>query len=371
MKVNPAKQLQDLGQSVWLDYIRRDWIHGGELKRLMDEDGVRGLTSNPSIFEKAITETRLYDDQIQNVLASEPEVSNAALFEQLEIQDIRDAAQVLRPVYDVTGGRDGFASIEVNPHLAFDPQASVTEAWRLWEEVGQPNVMVKIPATPQGMEAIEELTAEGMNVNVTLIFSVAQYESVAAAYLKGLKRNPDPSKISSVASFFVSRVDTAVDKALDEINTPETAALKGKIGVFNARLAYRCFRQIFLGSGFDEFRNRGARLQRPLWASTGTKNKNYSDVLYVEELIGPDTINSIPPATLQAFRDHGRAHATLLTGEEEAEDAVGILERHEINLQSIGQSLLAEGVEKFSKSYDKLLGALDQKRKMLVGKTAA
>jgi transaldolase len=366
MKITATKQLQDLGQSLWLDYIRRDLMSSGELKRLIEEDGVHGMTSNPTIFEKAIAGSDLYDDRIQEILATQPEILTADLFEKLEIQDIRNAAEVLRPLYENTNGNDGFVSIEVNPHLAFDALASIAEARRLWEEVGEPNIMVKIPATPQGMEAIEELIAEGINVNVTLIFSVAQYECVAEAYLKGLKRNPKPDGVSSVASFFVSRVDTVVDQALDDLGTAEALKLKGRIAVVNARLAYRCFRQIFFGDAFKELRQKGACAQRPLWASTSTKNKAYSDVLYVEELIGPDTVNSVPPATLEAFRDHGKAHVTLLSGENEAEDAIGVLARHEINLQAIGQSLLTDGVELFSDSYDKLLAVLEKKRKALL-----
>lgn len=366
MNIRPTKQLQELGQSLWLDYIRRDLMSSGELKRLIEEDGVHGMTSNPTIFEKAIAGSDLYDDRIQEILAAEPEIATADLFEKLEIQDIRDAAHVLRPVHENTNGHDGFVSIEVNPHLAFDAHASIAEARRLWKEVGEPNIMVKIPATPQGMEAIEELIAEGINVNVTLIFSVAQYECVAEAYLKGLNRNSQPDKVSSVASFFVSRVDTVVDKALDDVGTPEAEKLKGTIAVMNARLAYWCFQKIFLGDPFKDLRQKGVRVQRPLWASTSTKNKAYSDVLYVEELIGPDTVNSMPPATLEAFRDHGKAHVTLLHGRDEAEDAVGVLARNEIKLQSIGQSLLTDGVELFSDSYDELLAVLEKKRKALL-----
>ncbi len=366
MKINPTKQLHDLGQSLWLDYIRRDLMSSGELKRLIDEDGVHGMTSNPTIFEKAIAGSDLYDDRIQSIIAHEPEMPAAELFERLEIQDIRDAAGVLRPVYESTNGSDGFVSIEVNPHLAFDTDASITEARRLWKEIGLPNIMVKIPATPPGMGAIEELIAEGINVNVTLIFSVAQYEHVAEAYLKGLKRNSQPDQVSSVASFFVSRVDTVVDKALDDVGTPEAEKLKGTIAVVNARIAYWRFQKMFLGDAFKDLRQKGARVQRPLWASTSTKNKAYSDVLYVEELIGPDTVNSVPPATLEAFRDHGKAHVTLLRGEDEARDAVGVLARNEIKLQSIGQSLLTDGVGLFSESYNKLLAVLEKKRKALL-----
>ena len=361
--MNSLQELKKLGQCVWLDYIRRDWLTSNKLQRLVEEDGVGGITSNPTIFAKAISGDSEYDSAIEQIMRRSPEMdSPAALFEQIEVEDLQMAADVLRPVYDRTNGDDGFASIEVSPYLAYDTAASMSEARRLWAEVNRPNLMVKIPATPDGIPAIEQLISEGVNVNITLMFSVSQYEDVAEAYLRGIARNPEPHKVTSVASFFVSRVDTAVDKALDEVGTEQALALRGKAGIANAKLAYRRFRQLFSGPDFDRLRSRGVRLQKPLWASTGTKNKAYSDVMYVEELIGPNTINSMPPETLGAFRDHGHPKVTLGKGESEAEEVVGRLLAMEINLRSIGTELTEEGVEKFRKSYDELIQILDRRR---------
>ncbi|HEY1270464.1 MAG TPA: transaldolase [Terriglobales bacterium] len=369
--MNATRQLRKFGQSLWLDYIRRDLISGGELMKLMAEDGICGMTSNPTIFEKAIAETGLYDEALTKLLRQDPELPAGTLFERLEVADIQAAADVLRPIFDQTNGGDGYVSIEVSPHLAYDTQASIAEAHRLWNEVKRPNLMVKIPATCQGMPAIEQLTADGVNVNITLMFSVAQYEAVAEAYLKGIVRTADPRRVMSVASFFVSRVDTAVDRALEDFGSAEMLALRGKAGIANARLAYRRFREIFDGENFAQMRKQGIRLQRPLWASTSTKNKAYSDVMYVEELIGPDTVNSIPPETLKAFRDHGHPASRLGEGLAEAEDVAGTLEKQEISLTSIGQTLLEEGIEKFSKSFDSLLATLDKKKKAILHGKAA
>lgn len=281
------------------------------------------------------------------------------------------AADVLRPVYDRTNGGDGFVSIEVNPHLAYDTKGSISEARRLWSQVDRPNVMVKIPATVEGLPAIEQLIAEGINVNVTLMFSVSQYCDVAQAYLKGIERARDPRRVASVASFFVSRVDTAVDKALEDIGTSETLAMRGKAGIANAKLAYLLFREVFSCGEFQKLASRGTRVQRPLWASTSTKSKKYSDVMYVDALIGPHTINSMPPETLDAFRDHGRAKVTITEGLGEAEEVVGKLQAMEINLRSIGMELTEQGVEKFEKSYDDLISSLDTKRRSLLRESSA
>jgi transaldolase len=369
--MNPLREVQALGQSIWLDYMRRDLVTTGQLQRLMAEDGISGVTSNPTIFEKAISAGREYDSAIEGILRTAPDIDCATLFEQIEVGDIRMAADVLRPVYDHTNGDDGFVSIEVNPHLAYDTSRSIAEAQRLWSEVGRPNLMVKIPATVEGLPAIEQLIAECINVNITLIFSVSQYCDVAQAYLRGIERARDPRKVASVASFFVSRVDTAVDKALEDVGTPEALALRGKAGIANAKLAYLLFREVFSCDQFRKLKSWGARVQRPLWASTSTKNKAYSDVMYVEELIGPDTINSMPPETLDAFRQHGRAKVTLIEGLIDAEEVVGRLQAMEINLRSIGMELTEEGVEKFEKSYDDLLSSLDNKRKALLNQSAA
>jgi transaldolase len=369
--MNPLREVEALGQAIWLDYMRRDLITSGKLQQLIDEDGISGITSNPTIFEKAIPSDSEYDSAIQKVLTTSPDIDCATLFEQIEGDDIRMAADTLRPVYDRTNGDDGFVSIEVNPHLAYDAKHSVLEARRLWNEVGRPNLMVKIPATVEGLTAIEHLIGEGINVNVTLMFSVSQYVDVAQAYLRGIERTREPQKVSSVASFFVSRVDTVVDKALEDIGTPEVLALRGKVGIANAKLAYLCFRHVFSCDRFQQLKRRGARLQKPLWASTSTKNKAYSDVLYVENLIGPDTINSMPPESLGAFRDHGHARVTLSEGLTEAEEVIGRLQKMEINMRSIGMELTEEGVEKFEKSYDALIASLDRKRKALLEKSAA
>jgi transaldolase len=369
--MNSLKQIQELGQSIWLDYIRRDLMKTGKLQRLIEQDGVSGITSNPTIFAKAISGSSDYDSAIQQILASSPGLDSVSLFERIEIEDLRMAADTLRPVYERTNGGDGFASIEVSPHLAYNTSDSVAEARRLWGEVARPNLMVKIPATCEGLPAIEQLISEGINVNITLMFSVAQYEDVANAYLRGITRAAHPERVASVASFFVSRVDTAVDKALEEVGTEEALALRGKAGIANAKLAYRRFRDIFHGADFEAAKKRGAKIQRPLWASTSTKNKAYSDVMYIEGLIGPDTINSMPPETLEKFRDHGNAKLALGEGEDGAEEVVGRLLAMEINLKSIGQELTDAGVDSFSKSYDELLQVLDKKRKELTTKRAA
>jgi len=349
--MNSVKQLQQFHQSVWLDYIRRDLITSGALKRLVEEDGLRGVTSNPTIFEKAISGSSEYDEALREAIASESASEPVRLFEKLAVEDIQLAADVLRPVYDATDGSDGFVSIEVLPQWANDTAGTINEARRLWREVNRPNLMVKVPATRAGIPAIEDLTAAGINVNITLMFSMAHYEAVAHAYLRGLERCPNPHAVASVASFFVSRVDTVADRALDAIGTAEAAALRGKIAIANAKLVYRRFREIFLGEPFAELKKRGARVQRPLWASTGTKNPSYSDVLYVESLIGPHTINTMPPATLDAFRDHGRVAPTLETRVAEAEDALKRLDSIGISLDHIGEQLLRDGIDAFEASF--------------------
>jgi transaldolase len=359
--MNPLRELQKLGQSIWLDYIRRDLMTTGELKRLIEEVGVSGITSNPTIFAKAISEDSEYDEAIRRILAESPQITAAALFEKIEIEDLQMAADALRPIFDRTDGNDGFASIEVSPHLAYETRESILEARRLWAEVGRPNLMVKIPATAEGLPAIEQLVSEGINVNITLIFSVSQYEEVVQAYLRGMKRNSEPHKVTSVASLFVSRVDTAVDKLLEEVGTAEAMAVRGKSGILNATLTYRRFREVFFGSQFDDLKRRGVRIQKPLWASTGTKNKAYSDVMYIEGLIAPDTINSVPPETLEAFRKQGKARVALTEDTEYAQDTVGKLVRMGINLHAIGMELTDQGVDKFVQSYDELIEGLKKK----------
>jgi transaldolase len=369
--MNSLRQIEQLGQSVWLDYIRRDLMTTGKLQKVIEEDGVSGITSNPTIFAKAISGTSEYDSAIRQILHHSPELDSASIFEEIEVEDLRLAADALRPVYDRTNGNDGFVSIEVSPHLAYKTSDSIAEAQRLWAEVARPNLMVKIPATCEGLPAIEQLISEGINVNITLMFSVSQYDEVAQAYLRGIDRAAHPEKVASVASFFVSRVDTAVDKALEEVGTAEALSLRGKAGIANAKLAYRRFREVFHGPDFEVLKKRGTRIQRPLWASTSTKNKAYSDVMYIEGLIGPETINSMPPETLEKFRDHGKANLALEEAGSEAEEVVGKLLAMQINLRSVGQELTENGVELFEKSYDELIHALDKKRGEITGKRAA
>jgi transaldolase len=283
----------------------------------------------------------------------------------LAVEDVQMAADVLRPVYDATDGTDGFVSIEVSPRGARSTSEAIEEARRLWQEVNRPNLMVKVPSSVVGIPAVEALIAEGINVNITLMFSMRHYEAVARAYLRGLERARDIRRISSVASFFISRVDTVVDRELEAVGTPEALALRGKIAVANAKKVYRRFQEIFLGDPFHSFKRRGARIQRPLWASTGTKNSAYSDVLYVESLIGPHTVNTMPPATLDAFRDHGRVDFTVERGVEEAEAAIARIESLGIRLDPITEKLVVDGESAFAASFEKLLAALEAKRERL------
>jgi transaldolase/glucose-6-phosphate isomerase len=364
--MNPLRELLAQGQSIWLDYMRRNLIHTGELKRLVDEDGIRGLTSNPTIFEKAMAGSTDYDDAMRAILASEPNIDVGRLYERLAVEDIQMAADILRPVYDETAGADGFVSLEVSPHLAHQTQETIAEAKRLRATVGRPNVMIKVPATPEGIPAIETLIAEGVSVNITLMFSMAHYEAVAGAYIRGLERSADPVKVASVASFFVSRVDTMVDRALESLGTPEALSLLGKIAIANSKMVYQRFLQIFHGEGFAALRQRGARVQRPLWASTGTKNPKYSDVLYVENLIGAETVNTLPPETLNAFRDHGKIIPDAVR--QNLDEAAAALERLKalgIDLNTIGEKLQQDGVAAFAASFDQLMGALEKKRQAM------
>jgi len=358
---NHLLELRALGQSVWLDYIRRNLITSGELKRLVD-DGLGGLTSNPTIFDKAIAGSADYDEQLQQLLAVDPNMQPVALFDAIEIADIQAAADVLRPVYDRTDGADGFVSIEVSPSLANDTAGSIAEARRLWNAVQRPNLLVKIPGTPEGIPAILTLIAESINVNITLMFSMAHYEAVANAYISGLERNFQPQRVASVASFFVSRVDTAVDKALEKIGTPEALALRGTIAVANSKLVYQRFREIFSSDRWKTLAKRGARVQRVLWASTGTKNPAYSDVLYVDSLIGADTVNTLPPETLKAFRDHGKVRETVTEGLDQARAAIERLGKLGVDLHAVTEQLQVDGVKAFADSMEKLLQSLEEKR---------
>jgi transaldolase/glucose-6-phosphate isomerase len=376
--MNPVKALENHGQAVWLDFLARGFVAKGDLKKLIDSDGVKGVTSNPSIFEKAIGSSDEYDSPIGQALKSSDRPV-AELFEHLAIEDIQHAADVLRPVYDHLHGHDGFVSLEVSPYLAMDTKATIAEAERLWKEVSRKNLMVKVPATPEGLPAIQHLIGEGISINITLLFSQKVYVKVAEAYLAGLEKyvanGGDPSHVASVASFFVSRIDSAVDKQLDEkiarANDPSEkerlAALKGKVAIANAKLAYQEYKQLFSGARWDRLAARGAKPQRLLWASTGTKNKDYSDVLYVEELIGPNTVNTVPPATLDAFRDHGKPRDSLEENVEDAKRVLVELDKSGISLDAVTADLVKDGVKQFADAADKLYGAVAHKRAAVLG----
>jgi transaldolase len=362
----PLADLRRQGQSIWLDYIRRSLITGGGLRRLIAEDGLTGVTSNPSIFEKAIDGSPDYDGALRQMLDHDSDVDPRVVYDTLAIEDVRAAAGLLRPVYEATGGTDGFVSLEPPPQLTRDTGSTVTEARRLWRAVNVPNLMIKVVASREGIPAIEELIAQGINVNITLMFSQRHYEEVAQAYLRGLARCREPAGIASVASFFVSRIDTVVDRALDANGSVEALELRGKIAIANAKRAYRRFREIFHGEAFAALREQGAHVQRVLWASTGVKNPKYRDVLYAEELIGPDTVNTIPPETLDAFRQHGKVRgATILENLAEADEQLRSLRTLGINLDDISEKLQLDGMVAFGAAYDKVVAALDKKSRAI------
>jgi transaldolase/glucose-6-phosphate isomerase len=352
-------ELADLGQAIWLDYIRRSFVTSGDLEALID-NGLRGVTSNPTIFEKAIVGSTDYDQELHRLMDQGKRVNE--IYEALVLDDIRHTADLLRPLYDRTDGADGFVSLEVSPILAHDTPGTIAEAQRLFAALDRPNVMIKVPATPSGIPAIEELIAGGININVTLMFSMDQYEAVAEAYFAGLERRTangeDLSQVASVASFFVSRVDTAVDGVLEEMGK---TTLTGKIAIANAKVAYAHFRKILNGERWRSLKKRGARVQRVLWASTSTKNPLYPETLYVDSLIGPDTVNTVPPATLRAFRDHGTVAPTLVSGLEEARSQLAQLAELGVNLDAITAKLQREGVEKFAQSFASLMAAIAEK----------
>ncbi|MGM0676467.1 transaldolase [Ectothiorhodospira marina] len=370
---NPLLRLRDLGQSVWYDYIRKDLMESGELARLIREDGLGGLTSNPAIFDKAITGSDLYDEGIRQALAVDPDISTAALFYQLAIGDLQAAADAFRGTYDQTEGQDGFVSLEVSPELAFDADGTVREALDLAARVDRPNLMIKVPGTLPGLTAIEQLTAQGVNVNVTLLFSVSRYEAVLEAYLKGLEarmaQGLSVDRMASVASFFVSRVDTALDDILEERirEGRPVEHMQGRLAIANAKLAYAHLLQVTQSERWQRLKAVGARPQRLLWASTGTKNPAYSDVLYVESLIGADTVNTLPPATYNAFRDHGRAEPTLAQDLEQSRALIQGLPDLGIDLESVTNRLESEGIESFAKAFDHLMQGLEDKRTRLGG----
>jgi len=364
-------------QAVWLDFVARGFIAKGELKTLVERDGLRGVTSNPAIFEKAIGASDEYDGALKAVIAEQGDARVIDLYEGLAVEDIRNAADVLRPVYEASDGADGYVSLEVSPYLALDTQETLEEARRLHKWVDRDNLMVKVPATPAGIPAIRQLTAEGISINVTLLFSQSVYEEVARAFIAGLQeradRGEDVSRIASVASFFISRIDSLVDKALDEkiagggVDKAALEALKGKVAIANAKLAYRRYEAIYAEPAWKALEAKGAKAQRLLWASTGTKNKAYSDVLYVEELIGPNTVNTMPPATMDAFRDHGEVRATIAHDLPAAEAAMAGLAGAGIDIEEVARKLVDEGVQLFVDAADKLLGAVAGKRTALLG----
>jgi len=363
--------LQAAGQAVWLDFIDRTIVRSGELARRIDDDALTGMTSNPTIFEKALAQSSLYDDQIAAASATTP----WELFEEIASDDVRDACDVFRPVYDATGGKDGFVSLEVSPTVAHDTDGTVAEARRLWASVHRPNVMIKVPGTPEGIAAVRRLIADGINVNVTLLFAVEAHSQVIEAYIDGLEARAaaggDLSHVASVASFFVSRVDSAIDPRIDAlaaagtIDAERAAALKGKAAIANAKLAFRLANSMFSGDRWETLAKRGAQVQRALWASTSTKNPAYRDVIYVEQLIGPDTVNTMPPATLEAFRDHGETARTIDSSVDEAIRQLAEIESLGISIKQVTDKLLVDGLASFQQSFDTLLAGLETKSSAL------
>lgn len=375
MKKNPLIELQTYGQSIWLDFIRREMISSGELRRLIEEDGLRGVTSNPSIFEKAIAGTSDYEDAIRGLALDGKE--SIEIYETLTVEDVGSAADLFRPVYEQTAGRDGFVSLEVSPRLAHDTGGTIAEARRLWEKLARPNVLIKVPGTLEGLPAIEQLIGDGINVNVTLLFGLPRYRQVADAYISGLEARARQGKavdrIASVASFFLSRIDVLVDPMLENIEragdarSGSAASLRGRTAIASAKAAYRIYREMFGGKRYRKLAGRGACTQRLLWASTGTKNPAYSDVKYVEALVGLDTVNTLPLETLDAYRDHGRPAANLAKEMDEACEALDHLSEVGVNLDSVTEQLERAGVEAFIKPYDSLLARLAEKRAAHIG----
>lgn len=371
---NPLVKLINFGQSVWLDYIRRDLLSSGELKRLIEQDGLRGMTSNPSIFEKAIGESSYYAETLKS-LESRTDLDAGGRYEILAIRDIQDAADILRPVYDSTKRRDGYVSLEVSPLLARNTTATLEEARRLWKAVSRENVMIKVPGTTEGIPAFQQLISEGININVTLLFAQEVYEAVANAYVAGLEqlaaRGGEVRKIASVASFFISRIDTLVDSMVDErlkkaSNDREKTELRsilGKVAIANGKQTYERYQRIFGSERWKKLAAKGAQTQRVLWASTSTKNPNYNDVMYVDELIGPDTVNTMPPATLDAFRDHGRPRASLTEDLASANQVMETVARVGISMKNVTDKLTNDGVRLFAESFDKLMKAVEKTSK--------
>jgi transaldolase/glucose-6-phosphate isomerase len=366
---NPLKELLTYGQSMWLDYIRRDLFTTGKLKQMIADDGLRGMTSNPSIFEKAIADSSLYDD-ILKTLASRSDLDATGKYEQVAIRDIQDAADTLRPVYDESNFRDGYVSLEVSPYLARKTKETIAEAQRLWKAVKRDNVMIKVPGTAEGIPAIRQLIGEGININVTLLFAQEVYEKVADAYAAGLEdlaaQGGNLKKMASVASFFISRIDTLIDSMLnDKLKTASDESQKallngllGKVAIANGKLTYQAYERIFSGARWQALASKGAQTQRVLWASTSTKNPNYRDVIYVEELIGKDTVNTMPPATIDAFRDHGKLRNALTEDVAGAKKVMDDLARAGVSMKEVTDKLTNDGVKLFADAFDKLLAAV-------------
>lgn len=369
MTPNRLRTLLDAGQAIWLDFIDRSILQDGSLLQRIREDGLHGMTSNPSIFEKALSEGTAYDSQIE--ACGDNNLTAWELFELIETDDVRTACDIFAGVYRETRGGDGFVSIEVSPGVANSASATIEEAHRLWSTVDRPNLMVKVPGTEEGARAVRQLTADGVNVNITLLFAIAAHDRVIEAFMAGLEDRLSAGQpidhLSSVASFFVSRVDTEVDKRLDASKAPGAQALKGRAAIANARLAYRLFTQRFAGERWARLAAKGARVQRPLWASTSTKNPAYRDVVYVESLIGPHTVNTMPPATIEAFRDHGQCARTVDHDYDEAESVIAQLAKAGIAMDDVTDKLLTDGLASFQKSFDTLIAGLERKTKALGG----
>jgi len=377
MADNPLIGLRAFGQSIWQDYIRRDMLaEGGEMQRLIRDDGILGVTSNPAIFEKAINGSTIYDGAIQAALARQGRTAREA-YEILTVEDVRRCADLFRTSYEKTKGVDGYVSLEVSPHLARDTEGTLVEARRLWHELGRPNVMIKVPGTKEGLPAFRQLIREGINVNVTLLFGLPRYQEVIRAFMEGLEQRAAAGesieRVASVASFFLSRIDTLLDPRLEKLaqlpgeNGQRARGLVGKIAVASAKVAYQIYKEQYASPQWKKLAGKGARPQRLLWASTSTKNKAYSDVMYVEPLIGPDTVNTLPPETIAAYRDHGRPAARLEEGVREARAQLEQLAALDINIHVVTQQLEDEGVQKFIEPYDKLLAALEAKLKAARG----
>jgi transaldolase len=366
---NPLHALHEQGQSVWLDYIRRGIIGNGELKSMMAEYDLRGVTSNPSIFEEAMGKSDDYDDELEQLAADGVEAG--AAFEQMAVKDIQATCDLFRPIYDAAGGHDGFVSLEVSPLLADDAQRTMDEARKLWKLVDRPNLMIKVPGTTAGVPAVETLLSEGLNINITLLFSIQGYEAVMEAYLRGLERCVEEGRpvdrAASVASFFVSRVDASVDAALEKIieqggpNAEKARSVLGRAAIANAKMAYARFTQVFAGERWERLKAKGARVQRPLWASTSTKNPAYRDTIYVEELVGPETVNTVPLATLKAFADHGEVRRTVDLELDRARSDLATLQELGIDLDEVTETLQVEGVEKFAKAFRQMIETVGEK----------